>query len=231
MSGKMVERDVADFFPAQRRTLFQDCLVCASEAVLDRISLQAPPTPGLRKGCRIVVTQPDFLGRLSISLGPGQTNIRIEGRGPINLDVRTWRHSRLTIAEGTTINQARIICDDADIAVGKDGLWSDEILVQSNDQHGIIDLNTMKVCNAARRRIMIHDHVWVGRRSILMPDVEVGKGAILAAGAILTSDMPENTIFAGVPARLIRENVSWSRAPVGFSTAERRLMGVLPGDG
>ena len=110
------------------------------------------------------------------------------------------------------------------MTVGEDGLWSDEILIQSNDQHGIIDLDTMQVINGGRRYIHIGEHVWIGRRTIVMPDVRIGRGSILGAGAILTSDMPENVIFAGVPAREVKSNVSWSRSPAGFSAAERRQL-------
>ncbi len=83
--------------------------------------------------------------------------------------------------------------------------------------------------NAGRRHITIGGHVWIGRRTILMPDVNIGKGAILAAGAVLTSDMPDNMIYAGVPARQIRSGVSWSRAPNGFSPAEEQFMGLAHG--
>ncbi len=228
MTGGLVKRDIAEFFPPGQQALFQDCLLRAPPGVMDRVSLLAPPVPALRKGCRVTITRPDFAGRIKLSLGPGEAHIRIETCGPANLDIRTWRKCNLTISKGTTINQARIVCDDADILVGEDGLWSDEILIQSNDQHGIVDLETMALCNPGRRRIVIHDHVWIGRRTTIMPDVEIGKGGILATGAVLTSDMPENTIFAGVPARQIRKNVSWSRAPGGFSEMEKQIMGLLP---
>lgn len=226
MTPPMVERDIAEFLPAEQRHLFQDCLLQAPQATLDKIAFRAPPAPGLRKGFRVVVTASDLQGRVKIALGPGQGRIQIDTSGPVNLDIRTWRHCTFTLGEGTTVNQARVVCDEADIVVGRDGLWSDEILVQSNDQHGIVDLKTMSLCNAGRRRIVIGDHVWIGRRSMVMPDVEIGKGAILAAGAVLTTDMPANTIYAGIPARQIRDQVSWSRATSGFSEQERLLMNL-----
>ncbi len=230
MSSELVERDIAGLVPPEQRDLFEDCTLQAPERALDKISVLSPPVPGLRRGYRIVVTEPNFAGRLRVTLGPGTGSVRLDTRGPVNLDLRMWREGTVQIGAGTTINQARIVCDEADIVVGKDGLWSDEILVQSNDQHGIIDLETMQICNGGRRKITIGDHVWIGRRTMIMPDVSIGKGAILAAGAVLTSDMPDNTIFAGVPARPIREKVSWSRSPRGFSTAERKLMDI-PQDG
>lgn len=49
-----------------------------------------------------------------------------------------------------------------------------------------------------------------------------------SCGCPLTQrDMPENTIFAGGPARQIRKNMSWSRPPTGFSKMENPMMGLL----
>lgn len=220
------EHDIAALVPPAQRALFRDCRIFAHEAVLSQVVLTASRAPGLRVGARIVFTQPVLRGRVAIPLGPGTADIRIETAGPVNLDIRTWRSCSLRIGEGTTVNSARIVCDNADVEIGRDGLWSDDILVQSNDQHGIIDLTTMTLTNTHRRRIAIADHVWIGRRAMVLPDTEIGFGSILAAGAILTAAMPARTIFAGVPARQVRANASWSRSSSGLSEAEQTLFGA-----
>jgi len=228
MTSELGEFDLADFLPEALRKSCENCVLQAPEAVLPRLTIGAPMVPGVRKNFRIVIQPPGFQGKLRVALGPGRGTIRIATQGHINLDIRTWRHCDVHIGRGTTINNARIVCDNADITVGDDGLWSDDILIQSNDQHGIIDLETMELINNGRRHISIGEHVWIGRRAIVMPDVTIGRGAILGAGAILTSDMPENTIFAGVPARQVKSNVSWSRASTGFSAAERERLELPP---
>lgn len=227
----ITEHDVADHVPASMRKYFQDCRLFAHRSVLNRIVLSTPRGPGRRAGYRIYIDRPDLRGRINISLGPGTGTVHIDTKGPINLDLRMWRRSSLRIGAGTTINNARIVCDESDVVVGRDGLWSDDILIQSNDQHGIVDLETMQVINRHRRHTVIGDHVWIGRRALVMPDVEIGPGAILAAGAILTTDMPASCIFAGVPARMVRNNVTWSRETSGFSAAETAALGDLFGPG
>jgi acetyltransferase-like isoleucine patch superfamily enzyme len=47
--------------------------------------------------------------------------------------------------------------------------------------------------------------VWVGARAMIMPGVTIGDGAVIAAGAVVTKDVPPNTLVAGVPARIVRE--------------------------
>lgn len=53
-------------------------------------------------------------------------------------------------------------------------------------------------------RIIIEEDVWIGANVVIVKDVTVGKGAIIAAGAIVTSDVKSYSLVGGVPAKLIR---------------------------
>lgn len=55
------------------------------------------------------------------------------------------------------------------------------------------------------RPIHIEDGCWIGTRVTLLGGVRVGRGSIVAAGAVVTKDVPENSLVGGVPARLIRQ--------------------------
>lgn len=52
--------------------------------------------------------------------------------------------------------------------------------------------------------IVIDDDVWIGYRATIMSGVHIGKGAIIAAGAIVTKDVPPYAIYGGIPAHLIK---------------------------
>ena len=52
--------------------------------------------------------------------------------------------------------------------------------------------------------IHIGKHVWMGSNATVLPGVTIGDGAIVAAGAVVTKDVPKNTIVSGVPARVMR---------------------------
>lgn len=56
--------------------------------------------------------------------------------------------------------------------------------------------------------IVIEDEVWIGTNAIIMSGVTIGKGAMIAAGAVVTKDVPPYAIFGGVPAKLIRYKFS-----------------------
>jgi maltose O-acetyltransferase len=54
------------------------------------------------------------------------------------------------------------------------------------------------------RGVRIGDGAWLGSRTVILPGVRIGAGAVVAAGAVVTRDVPENVLVGGVPARLIR---------------------------
>jgi acetyltransferase-like isoleucine patch superfamily enzyme len=52
--------------------------------------------------------------------------------------------------------------------------------------------------------VTIEDHVWIGSRVTILPGVRIGRGAVVASGAVVTRDVPPMTVVAGVPAAPIR---------------------------
>jgi serine acetyltransferase len=55
------------------------------------------------------------------------------------------------------------------------------------------------------RPVVIEDNVWIGERAIIMPGVTIGQGSLVAAGSVVTTNVPPNTMVAGNPARQLRK--------------------------
>jgi maltose O-acetyltransferase len=53
--------------------------------------------------------------------------------------------------------------------------------------------------------IVVEEGAWLGARCTILPGVTVGRGAVVAAGAVVNRDVPPNTLVGGVPARVLRE--------------------------
>lgn len=58
-----------------------------------------------------------------------------------------------------------------------------------------------------RKKVVLEDYCWIGMRSLVLPGVTVGKGAIVAAGSVVTRDVEPYTIVGGNPARQISERI------------------------
>ena len=53
--------------------------------------------------------------------------------------------------------------------------------------------------------IVVKDCAWIGAAAVLLPGVIIGENAVVAAGSIVTKDVPDNTVVAGVPAKPIKK--------------------------
>lgn len=79
------------------------------------------------------------------------------------------------------------------------------VIIRDSDSHRI----TNEPSYSVRKPIVIGDDVWIGMNVIILKGVKIGTGAIIAAGAVVTKEVPPYTLVAGVPAKVIKENVSW----------------------
>lgn len=55
------------------------------------------------------------------------------------------------------------------------------------------------------KHVTIEDDVWIGANAVILPGVTIGQHAVVAAGAVVTTDVPANTVVGGVPARIIKK--------------------------
>ncbi len=73
--------------------------------------------------------------------------------------------------------------------------------------------------------VVIEDDVWVGTRAVILHGVTVGRGSIVAAGAIVTKDVPRYSIVAGVPAQVIKYR--WSADAIAEHERDLYLRGDM----
>ena len=117
--------------------------------------------------------------------------------------IRVVEGGELTLHSGFINEGVQITCADK-ITIGEDCVIAREVVIRDYDGH-TVDLPGYRPA----RPIKIGNHVWIGNRAMILKGVEVGDGAIIAAGAVVTHDVPPRCIVAGCPARVIRENVTW----------------------
>lgn len=76
---------------------------------------------------------------------------------------------------------------------------------------------------ASAKPVVIEDNVLIGANAVVLEGVTVKKGSVVAAGAIVTEDVPENTVVAGVPARKIKQTSEVESEKVAIISALRQL--------
>ena len=64
--------------------------------------------------------------------------------------------------------------------------------------------------------IVIDDYVWIASRATILPNVHIGRGAVIATGAVVTKDVPPLAIVGGVPARIIKYRQDCMEYKLGF---------------
>ena len=111
----------------------------------------------------------------------------------------------LKIGRSTFTSNIKILAHD-DITIGDNCIFGWECQIFSGDGHPIYQEENIVNKDVP---VVIEDNVWVGSRALILKGVRVGKGSIVAAGAVVTKDVPQNCIVAGNPAKIVKENISW----------------------
>lgn len=106
------------------------------------------------------------------------------------------------IGERVHINLGANITDPAYVWIGSNVVLSDCSLIGHDASAAVFSQLGGEPVDAVGR-IVVHDHVFIGHGAIVLRGVSIGPRAIVAAGAVVTRDVPEGAIVGGVPARVI----------------------------
>lgn len=123
------------------------------------------------------------------------------GKGAhIHMGTQFFYPANISIGEGSIIGQ-NVFLDGRDkLIIGKFVDIASDVMIY-NSEH---DINSEDF-RAVIAPVEIGDYVFIGPRAIILPGVKIGKGTIVAAGAVVTKDVGEYAIVGGVPAQVIGE--------------------------
>jgi acetyltransferase-like isoleucine patch superfamily enzyme len=115
------------------------------------------------------------------------------------------RGARLEIGAGTSLTDSCWVAASQSITIGRDCAISWNVTILDDDGHG----DGPPPYSAP---IVIGDRVWIGCNATILKGVTIGSGSIVAAGAVVTRSCPPRSLIAGVPARIVRQDVEWTDA-------------------
>ncbi len=125
---------------------------------------------------------------------------KIGSGSSIHMGSRFCSLKKLVIGQDTVIGEGVFLDGRAPIIVGDHVDVASSVMIY-NSEH---DINSEDF-HAVVAPVEIEDFCFIGPRAIILPGVKIGKGAVVAAGAVVTKDVAEFTIVGGVPAQSIGE--------------------------
>lgn len=141
-------------------------------------------------------------------------------------NLRCWYLARvlrvLETADGALIGSNVYIGDGQQVSIGTGSRINENVFIQGarigkhvliapgcalmskSHRHDRLDIPIALQGETEAMPVIIKDGAWLGRNVVVMPGVTIGAGAIVGACAFVNRDVPDNAVYAGVPARLIR---------------------------
>jgi acetyltransferase-like isoleucine patch superfamily enzyme len=114
-----------------------------------------------------------------------------------------WSHGQggISIGSDTYVGPRVVLFGAGGIHIGSRVLISPGVVIASHG-HSIAPGNVpYSLQNTIFRPVVIEDNVWIGSNATILPGVRIGSGAVVAAGAVVTKDVPGGVLVRGVPAR------------------------------
>lgn len=110
----------------------------------------------------------------------------------------------ITIGDRTGINSRAYLAGQGGISIGDDVIIGPNVQIFS-ENHNFSDLEIIiKNQGFDRKGVIIGNNCWLGSNVIILAGVTIGNGCVIAAGSVVTKSMPQNSIIAGVPAKVIK---------------------------
>ena len=167
----------------------------------------------LDKSARVVLNDIFTMGVKQVKSSTLETRLLVEEDATLEVNgrfnmfaggyIRVIKNGHL-ILNGGFINEGVEITCSSKIIIGKDCTIARDVVIRDYDGH-TIELPDYEIS----KPITIGEHVWIGNRAMILKGVTIGDGAIIAAGALVTKNVPKGSIVAGIPAKVVKENVKW----------------------
>lgn len=125
------------------------------------------------------------------------------------------KEGQIVIGDYSSIGARSVIQASKKIEVGSYTLISPDVWIQDSNNHSIYAKDRMQdilgsdsgidCTNTVIKPIKIGNHVWIGRRSMILKGVTINDRSIVAAGSIVTHNVPPDSIVAGNPAKVVKQ--------------------------
>lgn len=113
-----------------------------------------------------------------------------------NVDLRS--PYRISIGKNCNINKNCVLDGRGELLIGNNVDIAQDVYIWTEEHDYNCPMYTAKIAS-----VLIEDYVWIASKATILPGVKIGRGAVIACGAIVTKDVPPLSIVAGIPAKVI----------------------------
>lgn len=122
----------------------------------------------------------------------------------VNIEPHASFNHALSIDDNSGIGEFSEIYGD--VRIGKNVMMGTNCIIYTrNHRFDRLDIPMCEQGFDMVKPVIIEDDVWIGGRVTILPGVHVGTGVVIGAGAVVTKDVPEYSVIAGVPARIVKK--------------------------
>lgn len=121
----------------------------------------------------------------------------------IQKNVYFGKGNNISIGDNSGIGEDSILGQDDEIRIGNNVLIGPRLMIFTQNHNFSDRTKLIREQGATRKPVKIEDDVWIGARVIILPGVILGRGSVVAAGAVVTKSCPPYSVIGGVPAKII----------------------------
>jgi len=142
-------------------------------------------------------------GRIGSRVRAGLYRPIVPGLRHVGEGVKIRRPWLLTSEGGLALSRGCDITCSGGVTFGRNVTLGPDVLIVSNDHRFEVLGTPIRQQGLRSRPVKIEDDVWIGARAIILAGSRVGRGAVVAAGAVVRGDVANNAIVGGVPAKIL----------------------------
>lgn len=161
----------------------------------------------------VVIDDGVYLQDIDISINGSNNIVRISSK------CRLYRFNLMVIGDGNEffigenagVRGASVLAMEGHkVMIGADSMLSYGIHIRTSDSHKIVDLESGYRINEAKD-VIIGDHTWISQNVTLLKGANIGDHSVVGFGSVCSKPYPDNCIIAGVPGKVIKQNIDWDR--------------------